>query len=256
MRDINRRKQSELQVQHQNRELKKLNEDKDRFMSILAHDLKSPFNSILGLLDLLSLNIHKYNLKKIEQLIGLVKKSSDQYYQLLEGLLLWARAQSGKMTFEPQNLNFLEICNQTLEELKLNAEAKKIAIDLLVGEETVILADPEMLRTILRNLVSNAIKFTRQGGKIEISTEESDENLTVTVADNGIGMAADKLNSLFDISVSNSIVGTAGEKGTGLGLILCKELIEKHNGKIWVESNLNVGSKFKFTLPGKNEDRD
>jgi len=249
VRDITERKQDELKIQIQNEELKRLNEDKDRFMSILAHDLKSPFNSILGLLDLLQLKIHNYDIDKIEKMIGIIKKSSYQYYQLLESLLLWARSHSGKMPFDPQKVIFSETSNLIIEELKLGAEAKNIEIDFLPGEECIVLVDMEMLKTILRNLVTNAIKYTNHGGKINIYCENCDDKVTIVVSDNGIGIEPDNLKTLFNISLTHSEHGTAGETGTGLGLFLCKELIEKNNGIIWVESEPNKGSDFKFTLP-------
>lgn len=249
IRDITERKQAELQIQQQNLELKKLNEDKDRFMSIVSHDLKTPFNSILGLLDLLNENLHKYDLPKIEKFITTIRSSSNHFYQLLESLLLWAKSQSGKMPYEPQNINFNEVCSLVIEELKLNAEAKNLALRLSSSEENIVFADMEMLKTILRNLISNAIKFTPMGGEIEIYIEDNMDAITVVISDTGIGIPQDAIESLFNISSYHTTTGTSGESGSGLGLFLCKELIEKNKGKIWVESEPEKGSDFKFTLP-------
>lgn len=249
VRDITQRKLAELKVQEQNRELKKLNEDKNRFMSILAHDLKNPFNSILGFLDLLSQNLHKYDTEKIEKLITVVKTSSEQFYQLLESLLLWARAQSGKMSYAPRKTGWAVVCRQVIEELRFNAEAKNITVDLEESSEHPVLADVEMLKTILRNLISNAIKYSYPGGAIRIYAENNPNELIVVVSDQGIGMSPAKAVALFDISENRSTRGTADEYGTGLGLSLCRELVERHGGRIWVESEPGKGSDFKFTMP-------
>jgi PAS domain S-box-containing protein len=251
VRDITKRKEAELKIQTQIQELKKLNEDKNRFMSIMAHDLKSPFNSILGLLRLLSENLHRYDTEKIQKLINTVRYSSENFYQLLESLLLWARAQSGKMTFEPQMVNFSTICNEVVDEIKLNAEAKRITIRLLQGIEQEVFADKEMLKTILRNLVSNAVKFTNNSGEIEIGLKNDINYISIEVSDNGTGMSPQQVATLFDIVSPHKQKGTAGETGTGLGLLLCRELVEKHGGKIKVESKPQEGSRFIFTLPVK-----
>lgn len=248
VRDITERKKTEAMIRQQNEELKKLNEDKNRFMSILAHDLKSPFNSILGFSKLLSQNLRSYDIGKIEKMVNLIQDSSVKFYQLLEDLLLWARSQSGKMIFEPQEINFSEACRSVVDELMDNAQNKNISINF--GHEALnVRADVEMLKTVLRNLVTNAIKFTHPGGKIDIYAEGTGQSTTITVSDNGVGISPDKINTLFDISVSNTAQSTSGETGTGLGLFLCKELVEKHGGTIWAESEPEKGSRFKFTLP-------
>lgn len=248
VREITERKKNEALIRQQNEELKKLNEDKNRFMSILAHDLKSPFNSILGLLNLLSLNLRSYDIAKTEKMVKLINDSSVKFYQLLEDLLLWARSQSGKMPFEPKELAFQEVSRSVVDEMMGSAQNKNISINLGQGELNVR-ADVEMLKTVLRNLISNAIKFTHPGGTIGIYAEVADQDTTITVSDNGVGIHPDKINTLFDISVSSTAQGTSGETGTGLGLFLCKELVEKHGGTIWAESEPGKGSRFKFTLP-------
>ncbi len=249
VRDIAERKQAEFKIQEQIRELSKLNEDKNKFMSILAHDLKSPFNSILGLLRLLSENIHYYDVAKTEKLINTVRNSSEHFFNLLESLLLWSRSQSGKMLFEPQRLDFMQICNEIIEEVRLNAEAKNIFVSLKEKAYVHVFADIEMLKTILRNLISNAIKFTQNGGKITISIKKQKKWAIIEVADNGIGVDPDKVQKLFNISSAFKTKGTAGESGTGLGLLICKELVEKHGGTIRAESELTKGTRFIFSLP-------
>jgi PAS domain S-box-containing protein len=252
-RNISERKQIELIVQKQNDELKKLNTDKDSFITILGHDLKSPFNSILGFLDLLKSNIRQYDIDKIENFINIISNSAKTTFNLLENILFWVRANSGKIPYEPQKLNFGTICTEIIENLRLTANAKDITINYFTADEVNLFADENMLKTVLRNLVSNAIKFTNKNGRIDIYSEINNANMIITVSDNGLGIEPDTLIKLFDISHKISTDGTANEKGTGLGLILCKEFVEKHGGKIWVESELGKGSNFTFTLPLCND---
>ncbi len=242
-RDITYLKQSEIK-------LAQLNNDKDKFMSILAHDLKSPFSSILGFLDLLSRNIRKYDIEKIEKHINQIHKSAKNTFNLLEELLLWINSQSGKLPFVPIIFKISELISATVYTMKFLADTKEIEINYSSNDEIIVFADMEMIKTVLRNLVSNAIKFTRQKGKIDINVAISDYNAVITVSDNGVGIDSNNINELFDISKNNSSkLGTANEPGTGLGLILCKEFVEKNNGQIWVESELEKGSKFSFTIP-------
>ena len=235
-----------------NKELKQslqLNADKDLFISILAHDLRSPFNTLLGLSELLTEDIRQYDIDEIENIVNHINKSAQNTYNLLEDILMWARTQSGKIPFKPQKLSFTDICKDILEILKPNANAKNITINYSAADEINVFADIDMLKTVLRNLVSNAIKFTNKDGAININAEENSGNVTISVSDNGIGITPDNLAKLFDISQVLTTTGTAEETGTGLGLLLCKEFVEKHGGKIWVESEIGKGSDFKFTLP-------
>jgi signal transduction histidine kinase len=238
-----------IKVEESEKQLLLLNADKDRFISILAHDLKSPFNSILGFLDLLSSNIHNYDIVKIEKQVAIINNSAQNTYNLLEDLLMWVRSQSGKLPFEPRILNFFEIFNQVAEVLKLNLTLKKIDLNFKTSKETLVFADSDMIKTVLRNLISNAIKFTNPGGQINIVASQSEFFITISVVDNGIGIAKEIINKLFDVSQIQTTSGTANESGTGLGLSLCKEFIEKHGGEIWVESTKGKGSNFQFTLP-------
>jgi PAS domain S-box-containing protein len=248
-RDITEQKQAELALKESEIKLRQINADKDRFISILGHDLRSPFNVLLGLSELLMENIRKYDIDEIENLINRIKNSAQNTYILLEDLLRWVRAESGKIPFEPQKLNFTNICHDVIENLELNANIKNITINHFVADEISIFADIDMLKMVLRNLISNAIKFTDNGGAINISAEQTDLTITISVSDNGIGITHDNLTKLFDISQFHTTTGTAEETGTGLGLLLCKEFVEKHGGKIWVESEYGKGSEFKFTLP-------
>ena len=162
---------------------------------------------------------------------------------------MWSRAQQGSITYQPKIFSLSTTCRSILEILNPGAHAKNITIYDSSVDNIDVYADPDMLKTILLNLVSNAIKFTNSGGEININAEQNSENVTISVSDNGVGIPSDNLSKLFDISEVLSTKGTAGETGRGLGLLLCKEFVEKHRGKIWVESEVGQGSEFKFTLP-------
>jgi len=250
--DITERKKSEQIIQEQNKELQKLNTDKDRFISILAHDLKSPFNSILGYLELLTENIRVYDSAKIEKQIGIINSSAQNTYNLLEDILMWARSQSGNIPFKPNLVLCSSICNNILPVMQQIANAKNIMINYSVADEEYVFADIDMLKTILRNLISNAIKFTNTGGRIDIRAEQSDSYLTISISDNGVGIPREILSQIFEITKTVSTRGTDNEGGTGLGLSLCREFVEKHGGRIWAESKVNSGSSFYFTLPHRN----
>jgi PAS domain S-box-containing protein len=247
--DITERKQAEDALKEREKILHQINEDKDRFISILGHDLKNPFNNILGYSEVLTTEIDSLNSDEIKEIAKNINKSAQITNKLLDDILMWARSQQGKIPFNPQNLNFTDICKDVLKTLNSNAEVKNITIDYSSENQINVIADSDMLKTILRNLVSNAIKFTNRGGKISINEEQNTENVTVSVLDNGVGIRAEDLTKLFNISEVLTTKGTAEETGTGLGLLLCKEFVEKNGGKIWVESEFGKGSNFKFTLP-------
>ena len=231
----------------------KLNADKDRFITILAHDLKSPFNSILGFLEVLVKDLREFDIDKIEELINIVNDSAITTFKLLEAILLWVRANSGKIPYEPEDLNLEPICKDVVRYLKLAAESKNITVNLFSDSEINVYADENMLNTVLRNLVSNSIKFTNSNGHIDIYSEQNESNVKITVSDNGVGIKPDTLNKLFDNTEKVTTLGTEQEEGTGLGLFLCKEFIEKHGGKIWATSELGKGTSFQFTLPNQND---
>ena len=237
------------QIQMLNGKLEKLNIDKDRFISILGHDLKNPFSNILGFSEILTDEINSLNSDEIKEIAGNINKSARITNNLLEGILMWARTQQGSIPFKPQNLSLSATCENILEILNPNAKAKNITINHSATEHITVFADDDMLKAILRNLVSNAIKFTNKNGAININATQTDSNVTISISDNGIGIKPNNLVKLFDISQVLTTKGTSGETGTGLGLLLCKEFVEKHGGKIWVESEVGKGSDFKFTLP-------
>lgn len=250
--DITKRKQTQDKLKENEVILEKLIADKDLFISILAHDLKNPFNSMLGFLELLVENIRKYDIEKVESHLSIINESAQRVHNLLDSILIWAKSQSGKFPYEPKRLNFREISSEIIEMHRQFANYKSITINYLASESLVVFADTDMLKTVLRNLISNAIKYTNNGGYVNISAECSDLNVIITISDNGIGLESEKVDKLFDVSQMFTTKGTANECGSGLGLLLCKNFIEKHGGRIWVESKVGDGSMFKFALPNGN----
>lgn len=249
MNDITNLKLTEAELNQKNEQLILADADKNRFISILAHDLKSPFNALLGYLDLLSENLRTYNLDEIEKRLFIVNNSATGAFLLIDDILMWARSQSGKLPYDPEVYNFKNVCIDVVEILKPNAISKNIAINILIQHELTVFADIDMLKTILRNLVSNAIKFTKAGGYINIDAKKNNNIITISVSDNGMGIAPNAIVNLFDKQKTQTTNGTSNECGTGLGLVLCNDFVEKHGGKIWVESQLGKGSDFKFTMP-------
>jgi PAS domain S-box-containing protein len=247
-RDITQRKNDEKKVRVLNRKLSELNADKDRFIAILGHDLKSPFNNLLGLSDILIENLSTLKKKEIEDLAGNINSTARKTYVLLDDILMWARIQQGKMPFNPQYLDMRVICNQVLEILGMAVDNKRISVEYTWKDNIMVFADAQMLKTILRNLISNAIKFTNHQGTIRISAVRTGEKTLITVSDNGMGIDPENLVKLFDITEVLSTPGTEGESGTGLGLLLCKDFVETHGGKIWVESIVGEGSQFFVTI--------
>ncbi len=245
------RKLFEAEINIKNTQLNQAVADKNRFISILAHDLKNPFVTILGFLNLLRKNIRKYDIDKIENQLDIINHTAKNTYELLDELLIWIRSQTGIIPFIPVNLNLKELCVEITEILNQNASVKNIHIELKVSDEIIVTADEEMLKTILRNLVSNAIKFTNNNGTIIIQATLSATKITIGVLDNGIGIPPHEIEQLFDGSRVKSKPGTGDEPGTGLGLSLCKEFVERHGGQIWVRSKVSRGSKFYFTVPLK-----
>ncbi len=236
-----------------NKKLKELNATKDKFYSIIAHDLKSPFNTMLGFSELLIENFDKYDSQKKKKFIGIIQKGVQNTYKLLGNLLLWSRSQRGIIDFKPENLNLYLLIGETIEILRQSVANKSITLINQIPEDIFFKADRNMLSTIIRNLISNAIKFTHKGGEITIKAHTiTDENnhkfIEITVKDSGVGISPEKQTKLFKMTEDISTKGTENEAGTGLGLILCKEFVEKHGGKIWVESEVGKGSKFIITL--------
>jgi signal transduction histidine kinase len=233
------------------KKLLEINANKDKFFSIISHDLKSPFGSILGISEMLVSDYDELSSDEIKEMIIILRNSSINVYELLEGLLEWAQTQTGRMKYEFENINLFDKSKKAISILRANAENKNIVITNKIKEGTYVFADKKAISTIIRNLVANAIKFTHPGGNITLSSEKLDDKIVVSVSDTGVGLSEKDINKLIKIEEHHTTVGTNNETGTGVGLILCKELVEKHGGKIWVESELGKGSKFMLTLPIK-----
>lgn len=238
-----------IALKKQNEQLRKLNATKDKFISIIAHDLKSPFHSIIGFSRLLHQKIHSRQFDNAEKISEIILLSANNAMDLLKDLLEWALVQTGNAEFKKERFKFLEIINQIESLFADVARQKGVVIQKKVPQSTVLYADQEMISVVLRNLISNAIKFTNKGGRITVSAEESSGEVIISVADTGIGIPNNKLNKLFKIDEDYKRSGTGKEGGTGLGLVLCKEFVEKHGGKIWFKSKEGEGSTFYFTLP-------
>jgi signal transduction histidine kinase len=230
-------------------ELKELNASKDKFFSIIAHDLKNPFNTIIGFSEILNEEISPENCEKSRQIAGMINSSASQTYRLLENLLEWANSQRGKISFNPGQVNLFELIHEEFMTLDDLAEAKKIELKVSCPQDLSVYADKNMIKTILRNLISNAIKFTHRNGHIEVNVSDDKNGVRIAVSDNGIGIPAESMAKLFKIDANLSSRGTENEKGTGLGLFLCNEFVARHGGKIWAESEPGKGSVFLFIIP-------
>jgi len=244
------------EIQKQRDDLGELNKTKDKFFSIIAHDLKNPFNSIKGFTELLIDNNREYDEEKQMKFLRIIKDSTIKASALLNDLLVWANAQSGNLDYNPKKTELVKDVLNVVSLLEIQAIKKEIEIYNNVDHNLLVKADENMLNTILRNLISNAIKFTKQYGEIKILSVLNKNMVEITVKDNGIGISEEDMNSLFNIDVKNIHVGTANEQGSGLGLVLCKDFVEKHGGEIWVNSTKNEGTAFTFSIPLWNEDTD
>ncbi|MBN2891275.1 MAG: PAS domain S-box protein [Bacteroidales bacterium] len=230
-------------------ELIKLNADKDRFLQIVAHDLRSPFNTLLGYSEILLNKVDILEKTKIKEIAKNINEASNSGYKLLQNLLLWSKSQSGKLPFLPSKLNFESATLEVISLMESQATSKNISIKFLEVKNVFLKADKEMFSIIMRNLISNAIKFTHKKGTIIISTEITEKEAIISISDNGLGISKEKQEKLWNCSNPVSTPGTDNEKGSGIGLLLCKDFVEKHGGKIWAESKLKEGSRFIFTMP-------
>lgn len=249
-RDINDRKEIEQTLKENEAKLRELNATKDKFFSIIAHDLRSPFNGILGFSELIVEKSKNNDYSGMCMMSSLLHESAKHSFDLLTNLLEWSRTQRGRKSFEPVTNQLISILQGEINVTSLMAREKNIDVKYNCPE-IVVFADFNMLQTILRNLIFNAIKYTFSGGEIIINVQQNEKEILISVKDNGIGMSDEKQNKLFKIGEMESTPGTNNEKGTGLGLILCKEFIELHGGRIWVESEKGNGAIFYFTLPDK-----
>lgn len=229
--------------------LQSLNADKDRFFSIIAHDLKGPFQALLGYSELLANAEMGLTQEEIKEFASSLNESAKNLFKLLENLLEWSRLQRGQFQIQASNFDFKELADNNLELIKHRAQQKKVLLENEVKADTLIYADRYSVDTVLRNLLSNAIKFTKEGESIGIRAKEADGFLEISVYDTGVGISKEVQAQLFRIDTKHTTAGTADEQGTGLGLILCKDMVEKNGGTIRVESELGKGSQFIFTVP-------
>lgn len=247
--DITEVKRSEQELSIKNEELKKINSEKDKFFSVLAHDLRSPYNAVIGCSDLLLSDVEAKNYEGIEEYARIIQQSAQLAVNQLDNLMKWAQSQTGRMVVSPEYFGLSILVHEVILLLGASAQQKSIDVSNNVSFDIQVYADKEMVSTVLRNLISNAIKFTPTNGKITIECNMINGDLTVSVSDTGVGIDTARIDKLFTIGEAASTKGTQNEKGTGLGLILCREFIEKNKGKIWAESSPGQGSLFHFSLP-------
>jgi signal transduction histidine kinase len=250
--DITERKETESILIESEKQLQNVNAMKDKFFSIIAHDLKNPFNAIMGFSNLLFEAYDNFDEKQRKTFIKNICEASEGTYKLLQNLLEWSRTQTGNIDFNPVNVYLNPLIKENISIVKSAVDNKKMKISSSIPPRTRVFADENMIKTVVRNLLSNAIKFTKPGGEINISAVKNEESVEVCVSDTGVGVENKNLKRLFRIDDQYKTLGTNEEQGSGLGLILCKEFVEKNGGQIWAESEYGIGSKFKFTLPVSN----
>ncbi|MGM0376490.1 MAG: PAS domain-containing sensor histidine kinase [Bacteroidota bacterium] len=249
VRDITQRRNAEKALRESETRLSEMNAAKDRIFSIIGHDLRSPFNSIIGFSDLLLEQIKNKDYTGVEEYAGIIQRSSLQAMDLLSNLLEWSRSQTGNYRFDPDRVEINQMVRDVVGTFGETARQKGLNIDLELDFDGPVYADQYMIGTVLRNLVSNGIKFTQPGGEISIGTERSGIWLNVRVSDSGVGISEEDQTKLFRVDQYHTTTGTDQESGTGLGLLLCREFVERHGGRIWVESEPGKGSLFRFTIP-------
>jgi PAS domain S-box-containing protein len=237
-----------LSLRVTNTELERLNKTKDKFFSIIAHDLRNPFNAIMGFSDMLRRDYHDMDDKQKLGLLDLINLSSESAFNLLDNLLQWARTQTDKIKFNPEYVVLSQVIKQATDLHGITAAKKEVVIEDVISSSTVVYADKNMIHTVIRNLISNAIKYSRKGGKVTLAAREAGDMVEVIIRDQGIGMNRENLGMLFRIDTYYSTPGTSGETGTGLGLIICKEFVEKNRGRIRAQSKEGEGTTISFTL--------
>jgi PAS domain S-box-containing protein len=247
--DITEKIQREKQLKRLSEKLQELNATKDKFFSIIAHDLKNPFNSILGFSELLVKNVENYSMEEIERFVGIIHDTSQKTYNLLENLLIWARTQTGRLEFNPDQYNLTDLIKENIEFISPMALKKQILINFNVNGNAMSFVDKNMMDTVLRNILTNAVKFSYPESEIDVKISEMDDDWVVSVKDYGVGIEPENLCKLFHIGSKYSVLGTHNEKGTGLGLLIAKEFVKKNKGKIWVNSEPDKGSEFLVSVP-------
>jgi len=251
MMDITEIKKNEQEQKINLQKLETLNKTKDKFFSIIAHDLRNPFIGIVRLSELIESNLkqNKQQDSSLMEYTRIIRTSSQSGYELLENLMQWAKSQTDQIEYHPEPLSIHQLISKSVALIKGNAFNKNISIEVIASKDEAVLADETLTSTVLRNLLTNAIKFTNSNGKITITTKQKDSFLEISIKDTGVGIEKENLTKIFTVDSKFSSLGTNNETGTGLGLILCKEFVEMQGGKIYAESNLGIGSEFSFTLP-------
>ena len=252
-RDASERKAFEQKLQKYSEKLKQLNISKDKLFSIISHDMKNAFTGLLGYSDLLTRFVEESNTEQIWSLASEINGTAKNIFNLFDNLLQWASFNTGRFNYSPEQFDTFDLISETVDILSMNASKKNISIEILPESSPVnVFADYNMIRSVIQNLLANAIKFTNESGKIVVSVSSGKSDVFISVSDNGIGIEETRIKELFLLETARSTPGSSNERGTGLGLILCKELIEKNNGLISVESKLGSGSKFTVSLPKQN----
>ena len=251
IRDFTERKKAEEEIRQKNAELLRVNTEKDKFFSIIAHDLRGPLSGFLGLSQIMAEELHDLSMDEIQQIAECLKTSATKLSGLLENLLEWAKMQQGVISFEPKIMKLLPVIRECGAILLEYAKNKGIEIVYIIPDNIEVFADTNMLQSIILNLISNAVKYTNEGGNVSVSANPtSDNGIEIAVKDTGIGMSDTIVNHLFRLDGQSNRTGTEGEPSSGLGLLLCKEFIEKHGGRLDVKSKEGMGSIFSFTFPG------
>jgi signal transduction histidine kinase len=241
------------QLSKTNKEIQEANDNKDKLLSIIAHDLRNPFSVLITFSKLIMDSYDEFRKEDILTYMKSFYETSKQGFSILDNLLKWSKSQTGKMEIFPEKLQLYDLTEETITLLNSQAFNKKITLLNQVSKNLWAFADINMILTVLRNLISNAIKFTNDNGKIVVTGEETDKQVKIKVTDNGVGIAAEDIEKIFRIDIKHSTSGTNGERGTGMGIVLCKEFIEKNRGELIVESAVNKGSTFSFSLPKVEE---
>ncbi|MFY9151282.1 MAG: PAS domain S-box protein [Prolixibacteraceae bacterium] len=251
-RDITEKKRIEDRIKDKNQELININNEKDKFFSIIAHDLRSPILSFMGITQIISEDLQSLSMSDIQQMTADMNKSANNLYGLLENLLEWSRLQRGMTNFLPKKIKLMPKVEEIMRTIMEAVNKKDITVEYLIPKELEVFADENMFASIIRNLVSNAVKFTPKGGKISLSADNTTDNkIEIIIKDTGIGMNEEIMNKLFGIDQHTSRIGTDGEPSSGLGLLLCKDFVEQHGGKLWAESIEEKGSTFHVSFPNE-----
>lgn len=253
LRDITTQKQAEIELRRVTEDLEVANREKDKFFSLIAHDLRTPLVGLTGYAEILSQDIDELTKDEIKEYSKSIVEISRQTIKFLSNLLEWSRLQTGKIQYLPNDLSINLTVQSIFQLLKSNAARKNINLVNNTNPEHIAYADENMIYSVLNNLISNAIKFTNPGGEIIVASREEGDKIITSVKDNGVGMDDEQLKNLFALNKSFTTIGTAKEKGTGLGIILCRDFVNRNFGKLWVESKVGEGSEFSFSLPKFND---